>query len=132
MMHTLSKLLNDKELTYLSLTFQGLDKEAIAKELQFNDNKSKRHSYMKNRIFDKLSVNNWHNAFRRAFNLQLLDRQDFLVIDIQKEASTISTKITEILNSTEIDDKEKELVIYLALLSFQIKIEYSYLFKEKE
>ncbi len=129
-MHRLSKLLNDKELIYLSLMYQGLDREAIAKELQFNDNRE--HRYMEKRIFDKLSVNNWHNAFRRAFNLQLLDRQDFLLIDIQKEASTISTEITEILNSTEIDDKEKELVIYLALLSFQIKIEYSYLFKEKE
>ncbi len=129
-MYTLSKLLNDQELTYLSLTYQGLDKKAIAKKLQFNDNRE--HSYIEKRIFEKLSVNNWHNAFRRAFNLQLLDRQDFLVIDIQKEASTISTKITEILNSTAIDDKEKELVIFLALLSFQIKIEYSYLFKEKE
>ncbi len=130
MMYTLSKLLNDKELIYLSLMYQGLDKEAISKELQFNDNR--KHSYMKKRIFDKLSVHNWHNAFRSAFNLQLLDRQDFLLIDIQKEASTISTKITKILNATEIDDKEKELVIYLALLSFQIKIEYSYLFKEKQ
>ncbi len=129
-MRTLSKLLNDQELTYLSLIYQGLDKKTIAKELQFND--SRKHSYIEKQIFDKLSVHNWHNAFRRAFNLQLLDRQDFLVIDIQKEASTISTKITEILNATEIDDKEKELVIYLALLSFQIKIEYSYLFKEKE
>ncbi|WP_109437250.1 hypothetical protein [Aquimarina sp. AU119] len=130
MIHTLSKLLNDKELIYLSLMYQGLDKEAISKELEFNDNR--KHSYMEKHIFDKLSVHNWHNAFRRAFNLQLLDRQDFLLIDIQKEASTISTKITEILNATEVDDKEKELIIYLALLSFQIKIEYSYLFKEKQ
>ncbi|WP_139241920.1 hypothetical protein [Aquimarina spongiae] len=130
MMHTLSKLLSDKELVYLSLTYQGVDKKAIAKKLRFKDNRT--HRYIEKRIFDKLSVYNWHNAFRRAFYLQLLDRQDFLLIDIQKEASTISTEITEILNSTEIDDKEKELVIYLALLSFQIKIEYSYLFKEKE
>ncbi len=130
MIYTLSKLLNYKELIYLSLMYKGVDKEAIAKELEFNGNIE--HSYMEKQIFDKLSVHNWHNAFRRAFNLQLLDRQDFLLIDIQKEASTISTKITKILNATEIDDKEKELVIYLALLSFQIKIEYSYLFKEKQ
>ncbi len=124
------KLFNDKELTYLSLSYQGLNKNDIAKELQFSN--ARAHTDMERFIFNKLSVNNWYNAFRRAFNLQLLHREDFLSIDIEKEASVTSTKIIEILYASVISDKEKELAIYLALLSFQIKIEHSYLFKEKE
>ncbi len=123
------KLFNDKELTYLSLSYQGAKKKDIAKKLSFNNTRA--HANMERFIFDKLSVNNWYNAFRRAFHLQVLNREDFLSVDIQKEASTISTKIMEILHSGAISDKEKELAIYLALLSFQIRIEYSYLFKEK-
>ena len=124
------KLFNDKELTYLSLEYQGVDKKDIARELCFNDER-RVHNNIERFIFDKLSVNNWYNAFRRAFHLQLLNREDFLSIDIQKEASAVSSKIIEILHTSGISDKEKELSIYLALLSFQIKVEYSYLFKKR-
>ncbi|GAA3591451.1 hypothetical protein Q4Q39_16010 [Flavivirga amylovorans] len=124
------KLFNDKELTYLSLTYQGLNKKDIAKELQLNNTRA--HVDIERLIFDKLSVNNWYNAFRRAFHLQLLNREDFLPIDIQEQASKVSNKIMKILRSTRINDKEKELAVYLALLSFQIKVEHSYLFKGKE
>lgn len=120
---------NDKELAYLKLIYKGLDKQAVTEELKFSKRKYRE---MEKAIFEKLSVNNWHNAFRRAFNLQLLDRNDFLSLDIKKEASMVSKKIIKVLQSNEINEKEKELAVYLALLSFHIKVEYSYLFKRNE
>ncbi|MDO5969545.1 hypothetical protein Q4Q35_06980 [Flavivirga aquimarina] len=127
--HTV-KLFDDKELNYLRLTYEGVDKEDITKELQFNSKRE--HTEMERLILNKLSVTNLYNAYRRAFNLQLIDRDDFMTTDIKKEASIFSKKIMETLFSAGISDKEKELKIYLALLDFHMKIEYSYLLKKED
>ncbi|GAA3651621.1 hypothetical protein [Flavivirga jejuensis] len=127
--HTV-KLFNDKELNCLRLTYKGLDKEDIAKELQFNSKREQ--TEMERLILNKLSVNNLYNAYRRAFNLQLLNREDFMTADIKKEASIFSEKIMDILFSIGVSDKEKELKVYLVLLAFQMKIEYSYLLNKEK
>lgn len=121
------KLFNDKELDYLRLSYKGVDKEEIAKELEFKHKRE--HKDMEQLIWNKLSVNNWYNAYRKAFHLQLLSRKDFLFVNIRDEASTFSAKITNILFSVGLSDKEKELKVYLALLSFYTRVEYSYLLK---
>ncbi|GAL82201.1 hypothetical protein [Algibacter lectus] len=126
--HTV-KLFNDKELNYLLLKYKGVDKEDIAKKLEFNN--KRKHTEMERLILNKLSVNNLYNAYRRAFNLQLLSRRDFMIADIKKEASIVSEKIMDILFSIGVSDKEKEIKVYLALLAFQMKIEYSYLLKKE-
>ncbi|TGV04481.1 hypothetical protein [Flavivirga rizhaonensis] len=121
------KLFSNKELEYLRLKYQGANEEEIAKELQFKYKRE--HSNMETIILNKLSVNNWYNAFRKAFNLQLLNRKDFLSIDIKEEVSVFSTKIKDALLSKELNEKEKELKVYLMLLSFYSKIEYNCLLK---
>ncbi|MEP1488514.1 MAG: hypothetical protein ABJK28_08805 [Algibacter sp.] len=123
------KLFKDKELNYLRLRYEGVDKENIAKELEFNNKKE--HAEIERLILNKLFVNNLYNAYRRAFSLQLLDREEFMSVDLEKEVSTFSIKIIEILFSIGVSDKEKELKIYLALLAFHMKIEYSCLLKKK-
>ncbi|GAL63752.1 hypothetical protein JCM19300_2788 [Algibacter lectus] len=54
-----------------------------------------------------------------------------MIADIKKEASIVSEKIMDILFSIGVSDKEKEIKVYLALLAFQMKIEYSYLLKKE-
>ncbi len=121
------KLFSNKELEYLRLKYQGVNEEDIAKEMKFKYKRD--HSKMETLILNKLSVNNWYNAFRKAFNLQLLNRKDFLSIDIKEEVSAFSTKIVDALSSKELNEKEKELKVYLMLLSFYSKIEYNCLLK---
>ncbi|AUP81233.1 hypothetical protein [Flavivirga eckloniae] len=125
--HTV-RLFNDKELSYLRLRYQGINKDTIVEKLQLKNKKEC--AEIEKLILNKLSVNNLYNAYRLAFNLELLNREDFMMADIKKEASKFSEKITKILLSTKISDEEKELEVYLILLVFQMKIEYSYLFKK--
>ncbi|GAA3613661.1 hypothetical protein Q4Q39_03400 [Flavivirga amylovorans] len=122
------KLFSNKELEYLRLKYQGVNEEEIARELKFKYKRE--HSNMETLILNKLSVNSWYNAFRKAFNLQLLNRKEFLSIDIKEEVSVFSKKIKDALLSKELNEKEKELKVYLMLLSFYSKMEYNCLLKK--
>ncbi len=86
----------------MRLKYQGVDEEEIAKELRFRYKKE--YGRMEALILNKLPINNWYNIFRKAFNLQLLNRKDFLSLDLKEEASDFSEKIADALLSEELSN----------------------------
>ncbi|MDO5968915.1 hypothetical protein Q4Q35_03770 [Flavivirga aquimarina] len=77
-------------------------------------------------IFYKLDVSNWFNAFRVAFQLNILEKRDYWLIDLDTEINKTAEKLNAI-NKLNTDYYEKKNKVYYLLNKLYTDIEYSYL-----
>ncbi|MDO5980783.1 hypothetical protein [Flavivirga spongiicola] len=105
---------------------QCLQTRDILKHLNIKFNYLK---HIDENIFKKLGVSNWFNAFRVAFQLNILDKSTYQFLKIEKELNYTLKKLNEIIMFSGLEPYEKKLMIYSELNELYIAIEYFYLFK---
>ena len=70
----------DDELKYLETAYlKGEENNLEVKDY-------KKYYDIKKSLFKKLSVNSWFNAIREAFNLNILDKEKYRVLDLNKKS----------------------------------------------
>ncbi|MDO5968916.1 LuxR C-terminal-related transcriptional regulator [Flavivirga aquimarina] len=119
---------NLKEKSYLELKFKGLPSSFIIEELKLSIDEV---SALKKSIFQKLKTHEWFNSIKKGFNYGILNRQDYLSLDMYTEALDCASKIMAIKSFTNLTDKEKHLVVYHQLIDFYNVLEYNCLLKMK-
>ncbi len=122
------KEFNPIEKEYLKLKFKGLEFNKIAKSLKLA---SKDIKGLEKTLFQKLEIYEWFNGFKKIFESGILNRKDFLTIDIYKEALESASKMITLHSFANLSDKEKQLAIYHQLIIFYNLLEYDCLFKMK-
>ena len=90
---------------------------------------------IENKLVDKFKVNNFYNAVRRIFELDLIDRNIFITgydkfnYSLRKE--TTSKIISTNFKTKTITTKEEQLIIYFDLINYYNKLEDKLLFIKK-
>ncbi|MFI1770605.1 hypothetical protein [Thalassobellus citreus] len=78
-------------------------------------------------IFFKLNVNNWFNAFRVAFQLNILDKKQYHFININNDITKVAKKIV-CINELK-GNSDKKYMIYYLLNTLYVNIEFHFLLK---
>jgi DNA-binding CsgD family transcriptional regulator len=114
------------EREYLKLKFKGLSNDSINGKLQLGNEQI---DVVREKVFFKLKVNDWYNNFKKAFQLDILKKEDYLSIDIELEAIDIAVNIISAFLLKNLSEKEKQLMVYDELLRIYTTIEFNYLSK---
>ncbi len=118
----LIKTLNPQELAFLNSRYEG--------RLQITDSElNQTYDELTKSVFKKLSVNNWHNAFRIGLILKLIDKEILIEQHIKTNAETCVLKIMILIGDDKKKTKKKEMkhIIFMSLVSFYNNIEYHFL-----
>lgn len=116
-------MLTKEEAKYLQLKFQGADTKTISKLLNIDRAEDTK---MRNRVFEKLEVNNWFNAYRKAFHV--LDNDLYLSQALDAEINKCVKKIKNIDVQHGYIDAEKRAAIYSELLEFYSALKFNYIY----
>ncbi|WP_335973301.1 hypothetical protein [Gaetbulibacter jejuensis] len=114
------------EREYLKLKFKGLSNDNISGKLQLGNDKI---DLVREGLFLKLKANDWYNNFKKAFQLEILNKEDYLSLDIELEAIDIAVNIISAFSLKNLSEKEKQLMVYDELLRMYTTIEFNYLSK---
>jgi len=115
--------LNTREMEYLRLKYKMLSDIEIAGRI-----KCKRSELIKIRrvLLRKVGANNLYNAFRIAFNSQLLLRKN-LELYFKNNLKRHVSRVINALEDVTYTEKERKLLIYNILIEFYNSIEYRHL-----
>ena len=117
-----------KEKKLIEYVYRGIhSEELLAKKLKVSINDI---SNMRLNILKKLSSNSWYNAIRKAFQMNLLDKDLYCDINLLQEIETCVQNILAIDPANYKSDIDIKLKIYLELIDLYNKYEYSYLLRE--
>ena len=111
-----------QEINYLQLKFKGFDHIEMSKSFNFSESES---FDFQERLFRKLEVNDWYNAFKKAFKLKIIDIDTNLNTNHFNEAGKVATNILAISLFKSLTEKEKQLMIYNELLKYYALVEFS-------
>lgn len=112
------------EQDYLDLKFKGKGEESIKKRLKMG---SKEIETIQESVLDKLSSNNWFNAFKKAFHLEIVSKYDKLDLHIDIESTNTASNMISFYSFKNMSMKEKQLAVYHELLRYYTIIEYKFL-----
>ncbi len=118
--------LNPSERDYLVIRYKGFKREVITRSFLFSKDDI---SEMEIGILEKLQVNCWYNAYRRALELELLKRLDY-------DGKVMKMKLSKfeqyMLTSDRLKNFKEKIcvdVLYRELIGFYNSIEYNTLHK---
>lgn len=110
------------EINYLKLKFGGMCNVKISKNFNFSNQQM---IGFQEALFLKLAVNDWYNAFKKAFQLQIIQLDSKGITNQYKEAQNSAAYILAIFYSKSLSEKEKQLMCYNELLKAYALIEFS-------
>ena len=118
----------NKEKEFLKQIYIGnTDKEILIENLKITEVKLIK---LEKRIFKKLAVNNWYNAIRISFELNILSREDFSTLDLNKEVIEAKENLLKIKFQDFKTDSIIKLLIFQELIELYNKYEYDVLLKK--
>lgn len=79
----------------------------------------------KNTVFNKLEVNNWFNAYKKSFELKILDLPSNHLTCLDNHIKNCSNRISKLKHAKSLLAKEKKLSIYNELVELYANIEFS-------
>lgn len=115
---------SSSELDYLDLKFKGFEEDIIKKRL---DRSLKEIETLEENIFYKLNTNNWFNALKKAFHLEIVPKHNILDLHIDVEATNTASNIVSLFSFKNMSIKEKQLAVYHELLRYYATIEFKFL-----
>lgn len=123
---TNKEILTPTQIRYIKYRFRGVLNQSIKDKLKLT---SFDLNMLQVNIFKNLKVNNWYNAINKAFLFNILNRKEYLTVNIDKEVIELASKIISLKLIQTISEKEKTLIIYHDLLNLFLWIEFDYLSK---
>ncbi|MFI1770604.1 LuxR C-terminal-related transcriptional regulator [Thalassobellus citreus] len=108
-----------------NVTFNLLEKKHLElkfKGISFDDT-------LKEDLFKKLESNDWFNCIRKTFEYGILDRNNYLSINIKNEALSCALEMIKYQYLDNFTKKEKKLAVYNEIIKFYNTIEYDCLLK---
>lgn len=113
---------NQLETKYIKMKYIDLSIKKLSKEIKVSE---KILANMETTILNKLQVNCWYNAYRKAFEIKILEsvsqKDDFFKINLIESRNRV-LKLIKNKNETE---KMKALNVYRTLISFYNTLEYN-------
>lgn len=119
-----SEKLNKDEIDFLTLTFLNSNAARLTKKLGLTNDQSEFKKFQHS-IFNKLNVNNWFNAFKKAIAFNLIDDTVFSNVSVNAEVFNSVFKILRIKNLNRLENGEKKLSVYNELLELYSTLEIS-------
>lgn len=113
--------ISQTEIDYLKMLFEGQNKMTTAKELKLSIHQA--FYELKNQLFQKLNVNSYYNAFKKAFELELFNDSK----EAYSKRVEIKATVNKIMNSKESLQYESKFYneqIYRLLVDCYCKIKY--------
>lgn len=117
-----------KETAFLKLKYKGVPNSEISKRLNITNKELKQ---IKKDIFKKLSVNNWFNVFKKALQINVLEKSKNHSSNIDLKISDSANRMVRIKKLRRLELNEKKLAIYTEFLELYISIEFNNLFNEQ-
>lgn len=87
---------------------------------------------MKHNVLKSLEANSWYNAIRRAFQLNILDKQKYATLNLESEIEACAERILEIKSQGKqcgLHDLEIQLQFYEEFINLYNTVEYDYLLR---
>ncbi len=120
---------NQTEKRLIELAYnQGSEMGTLSRALKLKETEI---NHITQKLFKKMSVNCWHNAIRRAFEIGLLSRSRYSTLDLEVEAEAFVERICNLDLNKYNSDLEAQLAIYYELVDLYNKYEYNYLLGPK-
>ncbi len=116
------------EIEFLKLKFDGHGIDNLTKMLKLDDESIEK---LKEQLFEKLGVLDWFNCYKKVFEYDIIQKQDYLDSELEVLATELSTKLITMQTFEHGSPKDRELYIYHNLLKFYHTIELEYLSKSK-
>ncbi|GAA4936086.1 hypothetical protein GCM10023314_05540 [Algibacter agarivorans] len=116
------------EIEFLKFKFNGNETDNLSIKFELDEKSIEK---LKKHLFEKLGVQDWFNCYKKVFEFDILQWQDYLDIDIDVLAIELSAKLITIQTFKHVSLKERQLFIYHDLLKFYHTIEIAYLSKYK-
>ena len=112
------------EQDYLDLKVKGVNEEVLEKRLKIG---YKEADSMQQTLFKKLKTNNWYNALKNAFHLDMISKPNKLMRYTDIEVTNTMSNMISFYTFKNMVLKEKQLAVYNELIRFYTKLELFFL-----